>query len=147
MIHKARKVAAEEPEWFPDPLDELETDEAKRLYGDIVKTLAANETENTVTKAIALRVAKNAEAAEDARRLAVAEPVSEGSMGQPVANPSWAILARLEDRILADLKALRITPDSAGYSSQSRPSKQDPDDDFAKLDELDRRRRQKTPAG
>lgn len=129
-VHKDRIAAAETPEYIVDPLDILYTDDGRKLYTAIVQTLTERQDANRYTKMLALRIARNVEQADNLHEIAAREPVAEGSNGQPVANPAWAGACRLEDRVLADLKALRLTPDSAGW----QPSK---DPELDELDQLD----------
>jgi hypothetical protein len=137
-VHKDRIAAAETPEYIVDPLDILYTDEGRKLYTAIVTTLTERQDANRYTKMLALRIAKNVEQADNLHEIAARSPVEVGSNGQPVANPAWAGACRLEDRVLADLKALRLTPDSAGW----QPSK-DPEPD--ELDALDQAALKRTP--
>lgn len=98
---------------------------------------------------------RNMRAADECRKLAEETPVVKGSTGQAVANPMSAQALRYDAQALALAKALKLTPDTRGYSNA--PADDDVDDDderppeeldeLAELDDLARKRKANLEAG
>lgn len=137
-VHDGRRVAARERDAPLDALDKLATREGRDLYASIVEELDARDEAAPWTRALAFRIAANHEEATNAHRLAAEQPLVTGSQGQSVAHPMWTLASRLEDRVLADLKALRFTPDTGRMPLTSGVVGKDPgDEERDDLDELD----------
>lgn len=94
---------------------------------------------------------RNMEAADKARTDASKRPLVEGSTGQPVTNPLWALAVKLDAQALITARTLKLTPDTRGTSASVQDDGADLDDErpaveldeLAVLDELARKRKAK----
>lgn len=141
--HAGRKKAAAAPDVPEDVAERLIDPEAQQLYRSVVGELERRDEATPWTRQLAFRAARNAQEATIAFEQAADAGVVLGSTGQEVAHPLWSVALRLQERVLADLKALRMTPDSAGWTSAGGAEAKDDLDD---LDELAAKRQAQAPA-
>lgn len=96
---------------------------------------------------------RNMAQADKARSAAEMQPTLEGSTGQTVANPLYAIAVKLDAQALITARTLKLTPDTRGTTATpDDEADADPDvapaevDDLAELDDLARHKARKAAA-
>ena len=114
--------------------------DARRLWRQAERELRERGLWKPTCGPLLERMILNRQAAERALETALASPDGEGSTGQTVAHPMFAVAARCDQVALAIARQLRLTPGTSVSIEGTAPSEKakkaaDP------LDELARRRR------
>lgn len=138
--HEARQRAAAD---VPEAIVE---DRWKRLYRACRLELEQRGDWGKLAAEQLLAMTLNMRHADEARDTASHGAVVTGSTGQKAAHPLWRVAATLDDKALAQAKALKLTPDTRGTSvpegaNEAADSGNDEDaDEFGPLDEVSRQR-------
>jgi hypothetical protein len=138
--HKPRLALVDQLTLDTGPPAVLKTPSGRTLHRSIVTTLQERGDLTPLALALAKRIVRNVEEADNARETAADSPTVIGSTGQEVPHPMWAVCARLEERALADARALMLTADSRVAAPAGGASRGAVGDELDDLDELARRR-------
>lgn len=101
---------------------------------------------NETTAALLERFVLNLMEADNALRLAAADPFTEGSQGQMVAHPGFGVAKGCEAAAVAAARQLMLTPATRPKGGDDIGSHDEAEDPLAALDELAARRAGQRPA-
>lgn len=140
-VHRAREEAASRVRDDAGPPGEIKTNQGRACWRSWLDTLRERGQVTPGNRRLLLSAVRNLEEAETAHEAAAASPEVVGSTGQQVANPQFAVAARCQERCLAALRALMLTPDTRVAAPAGGHLGGEVGDE---LDELDVKRRSKS---